>query len=71
MFIENMVRGLDDEETEFLEEVSQKQQELEKSKMKEEKELLDQFKISFALWILRKEMWMRSGLSAQVGFRIR
>ncbi|XP_071819198.1 PSME3-interacting protein-like [Apostichopus japonicus] len=40
----NMVRGLDDEETEFLEEVSQKQQELEKSKMKEEKELLDQFK---------------------------
>lgn len=45
--VENMVRGLDDEESEFLEKVSQKQIEIEESNKKEEKELMNELKISF------------------------
>lgn len=40
----NMVRGLDDEESEFLEKVSQKQIEIEESNKKEEKELMSELK---------------------------
>ncbi|KAJ8042085.1 hypothetical protein HOLleu_13067 [Holothuria leucospilota] len=46
----NMVRGLDDEESEFLEKVSQKQIEIEESNKKEEKELMSELKISFFIF---------------------
>ncbi|CAI9574458.1 unnamed protein product [Staurois parvus] len=43
----NMVRGLDEEETKFLDEVSRKQEMLEKERREEEMKELNEFRISF------------------------
>ncbi|NWU70366.1 F192A protein, partial [Pterocles burchelli] len=49
---ENMVRGLDEDETHFLDEVSHQQELLEKQRREEELKELNEYRISFALkWL--------------------
>lgn len=47
MVTENMVRGLDDDETSFLDEVSRQQSLVEKQRRDEEKQELLEYRISF------------------------
>jgi len=47
-FPENMVRGLDEDETNFLDEVSRQQELLEKQRREEEMKELNEYRISFA-----------------------
>lgn len=50
---ENMVRGLDEDETHFLDEVSRQQELLEKQRREEELKELNEYRISFALkWLV-------------------
>lgn len=49
MVTENMVRGLDDDETSFLDEVSRQQSLVEKQRRDEEKQELLEYRISFLL----------------------
>ena len=47
-----MVRGLDDDETKFLDEVAERQMEIDNQKRKEEKEIMnevEEYRISFSL----------------------
>ncbi|KAF0870579.1 F192A protein, partial [Crocuta crocuta] len=46
----NMVRGLDEDETNFLDEVSRQQELLEKQRREEELKELKEYRISFILW---------------------
>ncbi|RMC09215.1 hypothetical protein DUI87_14223 [Hirundo rustica rustica] len=49
----NMVRGLDEDETHFLDEVSRQQELLEKQRREEELKELNEYRISFALkWLV-------------------
>ncbi|NXE67461.1 F192A protein, partial [Calcarius ornatus] len=50
----NMVRGLDEDETHFLDEVSRQQELLEKQRREEELKELNEYRISFALSTLTK-----------------
>lgn len=48
-----MVRGLDEDETHFLDEVSRQQELLEKQRREEELKELNEYRISFALkWLV-------------------
>lgn len=47
MVTENMVRGLDEDETSFLDEVSRQQSLMEKQRRDEEKQELLEYRISF------------------------
>lgn len=49
IFSENMVRGLDEDETNFLDEVSRQQELIEKQRREEELEELKEYRISFVL----------------------
>lgn len=49
LYSENMVRGLDEDETNFLDEVSRQQELLEKQRREEELKELNEYRISFAL----------------------
>lgn len=52
-FPENMVRGLDEDETNFLDEVSRQQELIEKQRREEELKELNEYRISFALkWLV-------------------
>ncbi|KAM6223441.1 PSME3-interacting protein [Rhynchocyon petersi] len=46
----NMVRGLDEDETNFLDEVSRQQELIEKQRREEELQELKEYRISFVLW---------------------
>ncbi|NWS24909.1 F192A protein, partial [Polioptila caerulea] len=60
----NMVRGLDEDETHFLDEVSRQQELLEKQRREEELKELNEYRISFAL----KCWWLpRGGTLTKVG----
>lgn len=48
LFSENMVRGLDEDETNFLDEVSRQQELIEKQRREEEMKELNEYRISFA-----------------------
>lgn len=53
LYSENMVRGLDEDETHFLDEVSRQQELLEKQRREEELKELNEYRISFALkWLV-------------------
>lgn len=54
---ENMVRGLDEDETHFLDEVSRQQELLEKQRREEELKELNEYRISFVL----ARLWSRGG----------
>lgn len=45
-----MVRGLDEDETNFLDEVSRQQELIEKQRREEELKELKEYRISFVLW---------------------
>ncbi|NXI37408.1 F192A protein, partial [Galbula dea] len=65
----NMVRGLDEDETHFLDEVSRQQELLEKQRREEELKELNEYRISFAFkWLVLVERGGETGLTlAKVG----
>ncbi|KAM9510344.1 PSME3-interacting protein-like [Guaruba guarouba] len=61
----NMVRGLDEDETHFLDEVSQQQELLENEQREEELKELNEYRISFMLkWLVVDEKLLQSDLFA-------
>ena len=47
-FLENQIRGLDEEETDFLDYVSDRQRDIQKAKMAEDEAVLNEYRVSFA-----------------------